>query len=315
MEVIADMANNEYSTFIDPATGVTHYINKTTGEIDDFDPHDVIIISKGEVQKRKQFLEKVRLQNLQKSSSVWKERGYFVWNLYQISRLSFPNLTASNITRLIYLATYLGYDGYLVNQKSKPLSKNDVFQLLNISLASCKRFFNEMTKNNILLIKNEKIYVNKDVFRKGSVKSKEVALLATKDTYFARLYNNGIRKIYRNSTPSSHKSLSYIFQILPFVNREYNIVCHNPLETRLEHIQSMTLGEFCEIIGYEKINANRLWRGLFEPKFEINSKSMSAISYVVNEIGDKSTWQMFINPNVYYMGDHWKNVEVLGCFG
>ena len=46
--------------------------------------------------------------------------------------------------------------------------------------------------------------------------------------------------------------------MMPYVNVQWNIVCHNPLEDHLEMIEPMTLGEFCDVIGYDRTHAQRL---------------------------------------------------------
>ena len=72
-------------------------------------------------------------------------------------------------------------------------------------------------------------------------------------------------------TPQSkHTNLGYIFKLIPYVNCEYNIICHNPLEKDLDLIEPMTVGEFCEAIGYDKTNASRLIKIYNEIIFEVD---------------------------------------------
>lgn len=67
-----------------------------------------------------------------------------------------------------------------------------------------------------------------------------------------------MRKLYIMVQPSQHKHLGYLFKMLPYVNLEYNVLCHNPLESNLDDIQLMTVSEFCGAIGYDISNWHRL---------------------------------------------------------
>ena len=67
-----------------------------------------------------------------------------------------------------------------------------------------------------------------------------------------------MRALYEATPHRLHQYLGYIFLMMPYVNVQWNIVCHNPLEDHLEVIEPMTLGEFCDAIGYERDNAQRL---------------------------------------------------------
>lgn len=175
-------------------------------------------------------------------------------------------------------------------------------------------FWNEMTKCDILREREDGIVVNEKMFVKGSVSSKKISNFANQNKHITRLYTLAIRDLYKKATVRSHKTLSYLFQVIPFVNRQYNIVCHNPLEEDLEKIEPMTLGEFCDIIGYSKRNAARLCNTLFASTFMVDGEPKSAISCVANKSLDKKDFKMFINPMVYYAGTQWDKVKVLGKF-
>lgn len=292
------------------------YIDICTGEVMNLDGKIVYIQTEEERQRARKYFKTLqqKTENAKIINQKYSEYGNFIWNIYEIKRQFFPQLKSSNITRLMFLSTYVNYDGYLLYNKRTIMNKNNMFKLLNISKAEFNRFYKSMFDNNILYIKDNKIYINKNMFGKGKLNNKTIAKLSKEDKYITRLYIDGVRTLYNKSTPRSHKTLSYLFQILPYVNRQYNIVCFNPLEEDLNKIQNMSLGEFCETIGYSKHNSGQLFKYLFEPQFMINGKLTNAMRYVVDKGLDKSTYSMFINPRVYYAGNKWKEVEVLGKF-
>lgn len=305
MRKVDILTDGERDIFVNPKTGEV-YESKGVGYLQ----------TEEERQKRREFYQKLkeRQEQAQIINEKYKEYGNFVWNVYGLNQLNFENLHASDVTRLMFLSTYLNYDGYLMFNNRNPLDKKNMLTLLNISQSEFKRFYKSMFDNKILYFQDDRIYINNEIFGKGKIDKTLSIKLSEQDKYMTRLYIDGVRSLYNKSTPRSHKSLSYLFQILPYVNRRYNIVCFNPLEEDLHKIQCMSLGQFCEIIGYSSHNANQLFKTLFEPRFDINGKITTAMRYVVDKGLDKSTYSMFINPRVYYAGNMWKDVEVLGKF-
>lgn len=109
-----------------------------------------------------------------------------------------------------------------------------------------------------------------------------------------------MRRLYEDcESTNSHKSLSYIFKIIPFVNRRTNIVCYNPSEQDEDYIRTMRLGDFCEAIGYERKNARRLARELL--KIRINGEL--PIGFFVTSMDEKD-WIIVANPKLYFGGKY-----------
>lgn len=297
-------------------------MSKCVAQVFDIDTGEVIDESKiysyqtlDNRQKQLKYLKSKREceEQSQQINEKFKEYGSFVWNVYNISQQNFVNLKASNITRLMFLSTYLNYNGYLMFNQRTVMNKKNMNQLLGLSEREFQYFFKDITKNNILKVKDDRLYINQDIFGKGNLSKSKITKFIQQDKFITRLYIDGVRKLYITSTPHSHKTLSYIFRILPYVNRQYNIVCFNPLEENLDNIQCMSLGEFCNSINYNSHNIRQLQKNLFEPTFNIHGKITNAICCVSKGLNN-SDCRIFINPRVYYAGDQWKRVEVLGGF-
>lgn len=287
-------------------------VNPTTGEVMDFSNQSIWIQTDEDRKRAKEFFK--RSEEKSSAGDLYKQYGKFVWNIYSVSKNTFPDLKASYVTRLMFLATYIGYDGRIVDCKNCSLSKLQIKSLLNVSDGEFKRFYKSMKDNKILIEETDGIKINQDLFKRGNLNKQELAILTQDEKYITRIYIKAVRSLYNKATITSHKTLGYIFQIMPYVNRQYNICCKNPLETDLSKIEKMTLGEFCDVIGYDKNQVSRLCNVLFEPQFEINGEVKTAMRYVVDKGFDKKSYSMFINPNVYYAGDRWNEVKVLGQF-
>ena len=239
----------------------------------------------------------------------------FVWSVYKLSARLMDELPGKYVAMLFYLATFDGYEGYLSTGK-KPIFRKQLPKILGVTETTAYRFWKALLKASIAAEETEgKLSLNREYFQIGSLVRRELAILEEQEMYLSRAYVKSIRDLYETSQPGTRNYLGHLFQILPFINREYNIVCHNPLETNLEEIRPMSFGEVCEAIGYDTENASRLLRELLKLKFTVNGKLQGAMGYVVtSNLSDRRTYEVFINPNVLYAGSHQKEVEVLGAF-
>ncbi len=295
-------------------------VNPNTGEVLDTSSQIVYVYTEEERKKRKEYFNKLNEKELVKKqiSEAYEKYGNFIWYVYELTTKIFPSLKASYITRLIFLVTYMGYDGMLRKSPNSPMKKRDLIYCLNISEREYYNFMKCMSENQIIkegLGEHEEyFYVNNEIFAKGSVTGESIVSFAKRNTFITRLYIDGIRRLYSNATVRSHKTLSYLFRLIPFINREYNVVCFNPLETDKRKIQPMSLSQMAECLGYEHSNASRLYKILKEITFIVDDVKVPAMRYVTSEIGNYDEYSVFINPKLYYAGDKWNEVEILGEF-
>lgn len=274
-------------------------INKETGEI----LQEGVFKNYETIKKQKEFLERKEEKEFI-INEKYKEYGNFIWILYNISTDYDLSISPSDLTRLMFISTYLTYDNSLKFDNKKDINKNNINTLLKLSDREYKYFYQNMIKNNIFIEKESKIYINTEYFYKGNIDEVDF-----KDKNITRLYIEGIRDIYNKSLPRSHKQLSYVFKILPFVNINYNMICKNPTETNLDKIIPMSVEDFCDIIKYDSKRALRLIRKFNDCYFVKDEYILSIVFR-----GEIKKSQMFINPHIYYAGNYWDKVEVLGSF-
>lgn len=184
-----------------------------------------------------------------------------------------------------------------------------------ISQPQVSRFYNVVTGGGYLTVgDNGELRINRDVFMRGDMKPAEIAKIAQDDRYIMRLYFPVVRYLYESADHETRRVLNYMYKLLPFMNREYNIVCHNPLETDIEKVKPMRIGEFCEAIGYDKTHSGRISRMLFKPEFKVKDHYESAIAYVVNKSLRREDFCIYVNPRIFYAGNRANSVKVLGAF-
>lgn len=246
-----------------------------------------------EEQERK-LKEYARKKGMDGINPDYKEFGPFVWLIYApLSDLNY-GLNNMDMVRLIVLSTYMGYDGYLRLSKKVKLKSKDISRALDISEPSAKVFMTNLKKNHIISIDDDGgIKINDSIIYRGEIQHPKQCNAST-----IRIYINSIRSLYFYSERKMRSKLVYIFKLIPYMNRTYNIACYNTEETNSKEIQIMTFGAFCDIVGYDRNNIARLKKELLS--FRLNSKRI--IAFITSEDFEKSS--VCISPFVFYRGNN-----------
>ena len=213
----------------------------------------------------------------------------FKWIVFEYGKELLPNIKDQSLVRLIYLSTICDYDGVLP-------PKSVIKKKLKLSDKYWSYFFKEMRSNNLILEDEETgaLCLNKDFFIKGSLKEMSDKRDCT------RLFCNFIQDVYDAcDNIKSINQISYLYKLIPFVNRRTNIVCYNPKEQDPEKVYPITLGEFCDMIGYSRKNARRLVSDLLSLK----CNGQNLIGFFVTNL-NQTSWKIIVNPHIYYGGQN-----------
>lgn len=249
-----------------------------------------------------------RVQNEQKSY-LHRKNNEPLGNFFFIpTSENFNNISPETVTRLIYLNTFTKFnDNSLMLTQRTPMKYKDLASVLNISKATVTRFWNEVNPHYLTMQGDSLIFVNKDLFKMGS--------LCRKKEYidYQKFYIDGIRKLYNSTTKSNHKHLGYLFKLLPYINLEYNLICHNPKEENLDNIKLMSMKEFCNHIGYDITHLDRLLYTYRNVSFDVDGHKERFCTIVYDGI-EKQNAKICINPHILYCGSNYERVKVLGAF-
>lgn len=268
------------------------------------------------VKKNRQLTdEQKRIVRLKKEKEKWnKELGGFVTMYYIKNELLFSSLDLdlANISRIIYLATYMDYNSSQNNMlvkhaqcnKIEPLTRDDIKMLLKLSDTSFKSFLKNTKENNLLFEDKKKFYINPEYFTKGEVKFNP--------SEYTRLYIDTVRDLYERTTPRQHKQLSYIFQLIPKLHYESNILCHNPHETDLSQVRKMNLKD---IAGWLNVNTDdnknttRLKKDLLKYYLMRNGEKHYALKYVIVQSSTGVIDYFVVNPEIVWSGNNIEQVK------
>lgn len=251
-------------------------------------------------KQKKLFKDKTELTKYSENLGGYVNMSY-VRNELLFSKV---DIDRANITRLIYLSTFIDYntrqENLLVKHgkdyKIEPLTKSDIKKILGLGDTAFKSFLANVKKVNLIYEVDKKFYISPDYFTKGKVK------FEGKD--YARVFINTTRFLYENSNPKQHKQLSYIFQLVPYMNYELNILCYNPQERNFYELDKINLKQVCEILGVdtERRNMNKLKNELLKFKVNVNDTEYPFLSYAKIQNVNGSKDYFVINPQVVWQG-------------
>lgn len=292
--------------------------NEATGEYYGSVPLGTKFQTPAEQERNKKY-QRMVIADEEKKWRIAKSKdkyGSFTWFFYKILKPRDLNIDPSNLTRLMFLSTYIDYNNVLTFNK-KPMTRSEMIDVLNISEREFINFLNDVKEQGVLICDDGKYVISENVFGKGKLPSVFISENIEDRIYSIRLYQNTIRSLYNRATPRSHKTLSYLFQMIPYINRQYNILCFNPLEKDKDQIKPMLLNDYCTIIGYDNTHLQRLANNILKPAFSTVDGTIETAVRIVVSVGQggERIYQVFINPNVFYAGNVWEEVRIFGKFG
>ena len=295
----------DYDFFFDEKTGEVKAIDKATGEVVDTINRRCVVGTKDYTpaqQRRYDERKKKEQEEYFKSKRNGKKQSFTFVSVSE----EFDGVSAANLTRLIFLSTYLSYhDNEIRVTERRKLTRNELSCVLCVSDSTADRFWKEVNPKYITEDESGELKLNQDVFVRGKMKG----LMA----FYIKVFAKGMRDLYISVPKSKHKALGYIFAMLPYVNVEHNILCRNTDETDINCIEPMSMQEFCKKIGYDYRHVDRLHNIFKSLTFDVgDGKQELFCSIIKNEYTGKQL--MIVNPRVFYSGNNAEAVSEFGVF-
>lgn len=231
--------------------------------------------------------------------------GYFFFlNVNNV----FSDVSPQTIPKIIMLASYARYNGQLKMTQKTPMKRADIQKVLGLSRSATYQFLREVNGRFFTEDENRFLYLNTpNIFRSKIPKD-------LRGAHLQRVYIKTVQELYRHTEIRKHTQLGYVFQLLPYVNLEYNIVCVDPFQSQLESIEPLTVKEVCQLIGYDSTQAKRLITELKSLHYIYHGRNEYLLSYVDNGTEAHGAKKIFLNPHIVYNGSDYRQVEVLGAF-
>ena len=271
------------------------FVDRETGEVLD-STDDIEVIQK---KKKKP-----------KSKPRTKDYGFFFWVFYRPSdERYYPLDSGQELTRLLLLGQHLREDGVLSRNRVRPLPRSQVIRMLSSTTSVGRSLLRKWCSQGVLQECEEGFRVNPSLMQRGPTNRQEERERVKQCVRKMRVYNQSVSSLVELNGTAKCKSLSYLFQVMPMVNREYNILCDNPYETELEKIVPLSLAEITKRLHYYTEATAKVKQYLTEPEFMSSGVRQRAAAYTPLLGGS-----FIINPKLYYAGSSWAEAAGIADF-
>ncbi|MGL6105528.1 hypothetical protein [Romboutsia sp.] len=238
-----------------------------------------------------------------------EDNGGFVAMYYVKNELLFNELEIdlASVGRVIYLATYLDYDknvlvmnGGINSGKAKtPMIRKDMQYILGLGDTAFKKFLKDVKDNGLLMEENGLYKVNTEYFNKGKVDKKKS---------YTRIYIDTVRELYKGCKSTQHKTLAYVFRLIPKIHYDTNTICHNPSEEIPIHLN---LTEISEFLGVRQDNSSKLMKELTKFYIFKNDIKYNLLAYITVTKDGATKGYFAVNPYILYGGSNYEQVKDL----
>ncbi len=295
----------DYTYTANEATGEMFAVRNATGEAVEA---IVTTIPSGSIILTPAQQELLRIKKEKEAQKLYKRNNKAKF-VFTHSEHNYQDIKPETLGRLLYLSTYLPYGSNVLSRTQKTkIKKSDLPNIMRLSTGTFYRFWEDVNGKYLQEDENGYIVLSTDCFGRGRLQAKNIG------KEWQKLYIEFMRELYTKTPPASHRYLGYVFQMLPFVNIEYNILCHNPQETDLAAIQPISLDEFCLACGYANTDQRtRLVKKYAQIYFDIDG-GVERFCSIVTDLADIGNANIYINPNIIYKGSKWDEVKILGKF-
>ncbi|NCI19809.1 hypothetical protein EJM73_09235 [Clostridium botulinum] len=277
-------------------------INNDTGEVLN---ENFKVETLEDKQRKLKGIEKNKLKNEFKNKQQ-NYLGNFVFFIFKYMDKLTELLNNNDLIKFIYLGTYVKKNGALMlDNNITYVNKKKLQELLNIGNKAFYKFYNNIIDCNLLKEIDEHIYINNNVFYRGSEKEyKKLTDKKLKD--FTRLYIKTTRDLYKNIGTRSYNKLAIAYKLLPHVNWKYNILCNNINEINKDRIEPLTIENVINIIRYNKNQMSRFKKDFYGIKY----KEKQLFKTIQNDENYNNSFTI-VNPLLYYRGNDIKELEYL----
>lgn len=226
------------------------------------------------------------------------------------------NIDLKHVGRLAVLATYIKFNPreektLIYNEdRSAPMTRAQMQELLQLQKREFIAFLND-AKDARYLEEKDGVFYLCNVFHKGSLSRRKFQNI--------NLLNvPRMRALYATALSSDqkfiHRSIGSIIALMPYIHKEYNVLCKNPKASSAEEIEPLTDADICRLLGYGIHNAQRTMESIMRDIHACPIKVDGRLQYFLARVEENGQVQYIVNPHFIYIGRHPSNVLKNGRF-
>lgn len=274
-------------------------VQSDTGEVI---PHSVMALPEKSTVNTPLEKERKRKWAEEKEAHAKKVRSNDPF-VFVKKELNFVGVPPAMATRLIYLSTYMQYDGNkLMLSTRKAMTRKDIADVLGISPRNAVNFWDCLHPSFITEDSAGALILNEEIFKRGKRRRGNC-------TPYERVFQNGVRKLYESANGKYHKQMGYLFELLPYISIEYNVLCWNPYEKDIQNVELLSIADFCELIGYSLENIDKLRKIFSTIRFPVGDHRELFCKMIYDGIHSNDAI-VCINPNILYSGSNPRRIEI-----
>lgn len=283
-------------------------INPNTGEVQEYPVGSLVVTPEQQERERKireqraRYFEEKQRKDLIKSYNRNFRGGFFLVNQGE----RFADLPPEAVAKLIFLAAHLHYDGRIMFNRQRQMVLNDLPTVLGVSKSTVQRFLALVSPQYIAVGDDGGLSIATSSIYRGTLGRKQF-------TRWQTVFSQSVKALYKVTKIIDHKWLGIIFTVLPFINVEFNLLCRpeSVEETNLNNITMLTLGEFCEIIGFDRSHIGNLIAAVQRLRFTVDGREELLCCLITDGSYGHANDCLFVNPKVIYAGSHPKEIAGL----
>ena len=289
----------------DPVTGKQKKINRGT------------ILYTEQDQKMKELKKEAKHRRFLRRDNEKRLGGF-------VSMRSVPlkkKINPQTLGRLAYLSVYLGYDtDRLMLSERQPMYRQDLPDVLRLPASTTNDFIHDATASGILVVDEcGQLFMDETFFKGRTKRKKKIHLFidSIKSLYNRMMGENRIEG-KRKGKNQNVRYFGYIIALIPFINKEWNVVCHNPEERDIHKLDCMSIGEICQLLKVNAGASNRIVNVLTHISFVVNGEDgkpqqeQALCNFIKDIVTNK--YRLIINPDLLFMGSNPEQVKSYGQF-
>lgn len=266
-------------------------VDQTTGEV--IDTSMWIELEAGDYIRTKAQQDFFKRRNAR-----YEDKTDFVWFKFQYGTNLEFNVDKAVAVRFLYFGTACGNDG-IINMNKLMLAK------LNLNKNQQTAFLHQTAQSGLLYLDGSALHVNPNVISRGEYDSVSDRI---------RVFSGFYRKLCESACKQTDLNrIFYFLQMIPYLNRQTNILSHNQTEQELERVVYMSFNEFCKKIGYNTAHSATLKKQL--SAFRVNEELVIGFFNDTSELTPCGN-NVVLNPKLCFGGDrnNEKHKEICALF-
>lgn len=260
-------------------------------------------VYKQKTQEQKEII-KHRVKSDDLCSQIELALGGFYWVIYYDNKLFDNKIDIKHIARVMYLATFIDYESNMLvivenGKQKRPFTEKDIKEKIGLVKSQAyKQFKTEMINNKILQFEENGIYLSDEWFFKGEIKQ-YTKQIKKANGCFSRVYVETIRTLFEGLTDTrQHKTLGYLFQLLPYCDYNYNIITKEPYSDKIGE-EILTKKDIANLLNVDFKAYERIEKQLKQLVIKVKDIEYYVLGRATLEIGDKVNTFYVINPFIF----------------